>query len=206
MKLDKTVVKEISREANTHKSFEIGKAFEAHGILNILDNVRLNQMDKQEVVKDLKEDAVRQAWTVSSVGYKDKPSNDTILSVDETKTTTTTHVQPEQEISHSTAKEQHLQVSSPKESTIELINNKTSTEGIDQLRRGQIEVKKEVTSVIKEGLKKLDVTHKQVLTEEDKAKRQRLQKSLQNLKPQLSSHKHYSAAPCTPVLFHEVTC
>ena len=211
MKLDKTVVKEISREANTHKSFEIGKALEAHGILNILDNVRLNQMDKQEVVKDLKEDAVRQAWTVSSVGYKGKPSNDTVLSVDETKTTTTatttittTYVQPEQEISHSTAKEQHLHVSSPKESTIDLINNTISSERIDQLSRDEIEVKKELNSAVNEGLKKPDVRHKQVLTEEEKAKRQRLQKSLQNLKPQLSSHKHHSAAPCTPVLFHEV--
>jgi len=169
-------------------------------------------MDKQEVVKDLKEDAVRQAWTVSSVGYKDKPSNDIIPSVDETKTTTTTtttttmHVQPEQEISHPTAKEQHLHMLSPKESTTELINNKTSTERTDQLSRDEIKVKKQLNSAVNEGLKKPDIRHQHVLTEEEKAKRQRLQKSLQNLKPQLSSHKHHSAAPCTPVLFQEVPC
>jgi len=163
-------------------------------------------MDKQEVVKDLKEDAVRQAWTVSSVGYKDKPSNDIIPSVDETKTTTTTHMQPEQEISHPTAKEQHWHVLSPKESTIELINNKMSTEKTDQLSYDEIEVKKQLNSAVNEELKKPDIRHKHVLTEEEKAKRQRLQKSLQNLKPQLSSHKHHLAAPCTPVLFHEVTC
>ena len=209
MKLDKTVVKDIPREVNSHKNFEIGKALEAHGISKILDNVKLNQMNKQEVVKDLKEDAVRRAWTVSSVGYKEKPSNDIILSEDETKatsTSTTTHAPSEQEICQSTAKEQHLDVSLPKESATEVLNNKISTERTDQLSSGEIEVKKESTSVVNESLKKPGVRHKQVLSEEEKAKRQRLQKSLQNLKPQLSSHKRHSAAPCTPVLFHEVTC
>ena len=55
-------------------------------------------------------------------------------------------------------------------------------------------------------IKKNNVKHKQVLTDEERARRQRLHKSLQNLKPQLSSHKHHPVAPCTPVLFHEVTC
>lgn len=203
VKLDKTVVEDISREVNTHKSFEIAKALETHS----LDNVRLNQKNEQEVVKDLREVPVRQAWTASSVGYKDKPSNDTICSVGETKTTTTTtHAPPQQEISNSTAKQQRSQVSSPKKSTIELINNKISTEKTDQLSSVDIEIKKDLNSAVNEGLKKPGVRHKLVFTEEEKAKRQRLQKSLQNLKPQLSSHKHHSAAPCTPVLFHEVTC
>ena len=173
-------------------------------ISNILDNVRLKQKNEQEVLKDLGEVPVRQAWRASSVGYKDKSSNDTIVSVGEAKTTTT-HAPPEQEICHSTTKER-LHVSSPKESAAELINNKISTERTDQLSSVDVHVKKELNSAVNEGLKKPGVRHKHVLTEEEKAKRQRLQKSLQNLKPQLSSHKRHSAAPCTPVLFHEVTC
>ena len=178
---------------------------EVRSISNIVDNVRLNQKNEQEVLKDLREIPVRQAWTASSVGYKDKPSNDTILSVGETKTTIT-HAQPEQEICHSTAKEQRLHVSSPKESATELINNKISTERTVQLSSVNIQVKKDLNSAVNEGLKKPSVRQKNVLTEEEKAKRQRLQKSLQNLKPQLSSHKRHPAAPSTPVLFHEVTC
>jgi len=135
---------------NTHKSFEIAKALETHS----LDNVRLNQKNEQEVVKDLREVPVRQAWTASSVGYKDKPSNDTIPSVGETKTTTTTHAPPQQEISNSTAKQQRSQVSSPKKSTIELINNKISTEKTDQLSSVDIEIKKDLNSAVNEGLKK----------------------------------------------------
>lgn len=173
---------------------------------NVLDDARLNQKNEQEVLKELREVPVRQAWRASSVGYKDKSSNDVILSVAETKTTTaTTHAQPEQDICHSTAKEQLLHVSSPKESATELINNKISTERTDQLSSVDVQVKKELNSTINEGLKKPGVRQKNVLTEEEKGKRQRLQKSLQNLKPQLSSHKRHSAAPCTPVLFHEVT-
>lgn len=203
LKFDKTVVQDIPREENTYKVIETGKALEVRSISNILDNVRPNQKNEQEVVKDLREVPVRQAWTTSSVGYKDKSSNDTILSVGETKTTTR-HAPPEQEICHSTAKEQRLHVSSPKESATELINDKISTERTDQLSSVDVQVKKELNSAVNEGLKKPDVRHKQVLTEEEKAKRQRLQKSLQNLKPQLSSRKRHSAAPCTPVLFHEV--
>ena len=65
-------------------------------------------------------------------------------------------------------------------------------------------VRKDLSSSRTQELKKASVTHKQVLTEEDKAKRQRLLRSLQNLKPQRSSHGHHPAAPLTPVLFHEV--
>lgn len=202
--MDKTVVQNISREVNTHKGIEIGKTLEVHGTLTKLDSIRLNQKSEYEVMKDLREDPVRQAWTASSVGYKDKPSNDTILCPDETKKIT--HASPEQEICHSTAKEQNLLMSSPKESDIETVHSKISTERTDHLSNVDIEVKKELTSVVNARLKKTGVRHKQMLTEEEKAKRQRLQKSLQNLKPQLSSHKHHSAAPCTPVLFHEVTC
>ena len=155
-------------------------------------------------MKDLREVPVRQAWTASSVDYKDKPSNDNILLSDVTKTTT--HAPLEQEISHSTAKEQNLHLSSPEKSAIETIKNKITPERTDQLSSVNIEVKKELTSVVNEGLKKTGARQKHVLTEEERAKRQRLQKSLQNLKPQRSSHKHHSAAPCTPVLFHEVTC
>ena len=206
VKLDKTVVQDIPREENTHKGIENGKTLEVCSISNILDNVRLNEKTEQEVLKDLREVPVRQAWTASSAGYKDKSSNDTILSLSETKTTTTTHAPPEQEICHSTAKEQRIHVSSPKESAIELINNKISTERTDQLSSVDIQVKKELNFAVNEGHKKPSVRQKHALTEEEKAKRQRLQKSLQNLKPRLSSHKRHSAAPCTAVLFHEVTC
>ena len=207
VKLDNTVVQAVPREENTHKGIETGKTIEVRSISNVLDNVRLNQKNEQEVLKDLREVPVRQAWRASSVGYKDKSSNDVILSVGETKTTTTTttHAQPEQDICHSTAKEQLLHVPSPKESATELINNKISTERTHQLSSVDVQVKKELNSAINEGPKKPGVRQKNVLTEEEKAKRQRLQKSLQNLKPQLSSHKRHSAAPCTPVLFHEVT-
>lgn len=204
--LDEAVVQDISTEENTPKVIEIGKAMEGRGISNILEDVRLNQKNEQEVLKDLREVPVRQAWTASSVGCKDKPLNDAILNpADETKTATT-QAPPEQEFCHSTVKEQTLHVPLPKESAIETINSKISTEQRDQSSRVHIEVKKELTSIVNEGLKKTSVRNKHVLTEEEKAKRQRLQKSLQNLKPQLSSHKHHPAAPCTPVLFHEVTC
>lgn len=211
VKLDNTVVQAVPREENTHKGIETGKTIEVRSIWNVLDNVRLNQKNEQEVLKELREVPMRQAWTASSVGYKDKSSNDIILSVGETKTTTTTtttRAQPEQDICHSTTKEQLLHVPSPKESATELINNKISTERTDQLSSvdaQDAQVKEELNSAINEGLKKPGVRQKNVLTEEEKAKRQRLQKSLQNLKPQLSSHKRHSAAPCTPVLFHEVT-
>lgn len=206
MKLDETVVQDISTEKNTPKVIEIGKAMERRGISNVLEDVQLNQKNEQEVVRDLREVSVRQAWTASSVGCKDKPLNDTIFSpADETKTATT-QAPPEQAWCDSTVKDQTLHVPLPKESVIETINSKISTEQRDQLSRVDIEVKKELTSVVNEGLKKTGVRNKHVLTEEEKAKRQRLQKSLQNLKPQLSSHKHHPAAPCTPVLFHEVTC
>lgn len=208
VKLDKTVVQAVPREENTHKGIQTGKTTEVRSISNVLDNVRFNQKNEQEVLKELREVPMRQAWTASSVGYKDKSSNDVILSVAETKTTTTTHAQPEQDICHSTTKEQLLHVPSPKESATELINNKISTERTDQLSSvdaQDAQVKEELNSAINEGLKKPGVRQKNVLTEEEKAKSQRLQKSLQNLKPQLSSHKRHSAAPCTPVLFHEVT-
>ena len=55
-----------------------------------------------------------------------------------------------------------------------------------------------------EKIKRSNVKLKHVLSEEERAKRQRLQRSLQNLKPQLSSNGHLPAADVTPVLFQEV--
>lgn len=201
-KVDEKVVQEpVSSKVDTH--IEIGKTLVGHETSTSLDNVQLNLKNEHKVVKDKREDTVRPAWTVPSVSHKDKPLKDDVL-LDEKKTMTDTS--QEQEIRHCTAKEQNLHVPSPKKSDSDSINNKISPGRTDLLRNVDSEVKKDLISKVNDGLKKSGVKHKPVLTEEEKAKRQRLQKSLQNLKPQLSSHKHHPVAPCTPILFHEVTC
>lgn len=154
------------------------------------------------MINDKTKDTVKEAWTVSSVSHKDKTSKDSVLPPVEGKTIAETS--PKQEINHSTAKEQMVQVPSPKKSDNKTINNKISPDKADLLSNVESEAKKDLISAVNNKHKKADVKHKPVLTEEEKAKRQRLQKSLQNLKPQLSSHKHHPAAPCTPILFHEV--
>ena len=154
------------------------------------------------MVQDKTKDTVKQAWKVPSVSQNDKTSKDGVLLQVEGKTIAETS--PKQEICHSTAKEQIVHVPSPKKSDNKTFNNKISSDKEDLLSNVDSEVKKDLISAVDNRHKKADVKQKPVLTEEEKAKRQRLQKSLQNLKPQLSSHKHHPAAPCTPILFHEV--
>lgn len=156
---------------------------------------------KYEPKADQRQDNVKQAWTIPSVSHKDKLSKDNVLR-DEKKIMT--DMSPEQKICHSTAKEHSLHVTSPKKSDSETINNKISPGRTDLSSNVDTPVKKDLISPLNDGHKKTSVKLKQVLTEEERAKRQRLQKSLQNLKPQLSSHKHHPAAPYTPILFHEV--
>ena len=84
------------------------------------------------------------------------------------------------------------------------VDSKVSPSQRNDLRTINDIVRKDLSSSRTQELKKANVTHKQVLTEEEKSKRQRLLRSLQNLKPQRSSHGHHPAAPVTPVLFHEV--
>ena len=84
------------------------------------------------------------------------------------------------------------------------VDSKVSPSHRNDLRTINDIVRKDLSSSKTHELRKANVTHKQVLTEEEKSKRQRLLRSLQNLKPQRSSHGHHPAAPLTPVLFHEV--
>ena len=84
------------------------------------------------------------------------------------------------------------------------VDSKVSPSQRNDLRTINDIVRKDLSSSKTQELKKANVTHKQVLTEEEKSKRQRLLRSLQNLKPQRSSHGRHPAAPLTPVLFHEV--
>ena len=197
-KFNKTVVGEqILTKVDTREGIDTGKTLVGRGTSTNLHNVELNIKDEHKVAKNESEGAVKQAWVVSAVSPKDKPYKDSVIQ-DEKKT-------PEQEIiCRSTAKNQNLP--SPKKVDSEAVNSKISPGRRDHVSSVDSEVKTDLISSKNDEVKRTSVKHKQVLTEEEKAKRQRLQRSLQNLKPQLSSHNHHPAAPCTPILFHEVTC
>ena len=163
---------------------KIGETIVGHGTLH-------------EVTKDQRTDTVKEAMVVTSRGDTDRLAKDGVSAVEDKNVTV---MSPEQD--------QNL--TSPKKRDNEMINNKMSSPGKrDLLSSVDKEVKKDVQRVISgvnSELKKSSVKHKHVLTDEERATRQRLHKSLQNLKPQLSSHKHHPVAPCTPVIFHEVIC
>ena len=164
-----------------------------HGTLTNLHDVKRNLTNKIEVTKDQRTDAVKEA----SHGDTDRLAKDGVSAVENKNVTVT-------------SPEQDQNLPSPKKRDSEMINNKMSSPGKrDLLSSVDNEVKKDVQRVISgvnSELKKSSVKHKHVLTDEERATRQRLHKSLQNLKPQLSSHKHHPVATCTPVIFHEVIC
>lgn len=97
-----------------------------------------------------------------------------------------------------------LSCSSPVMDDSKAVYNEMSLGEREGLRATDYRDRNGLISPKDEKIKRSNVKLKHVLSEEERAKRQRLQRSLQNLKPQLSSNGHLPAAVVTPVLFQEV--
>lgn len=191
-RLHEKVVQPVVSKDIVSGSVEIEKSMVGRGTSAKLDNAGVSLKKTQGVLKGEKVQGTKQAWVAKShIGTDEKPHQE-ISILDKTV--------PQKDLSQA----QEKALSSPVKGEIKTVNSKVSPSKRDDLSSIDNRVKKDLISPRNE-IKKTSVKHKQVLTEEEKAKRQRLQRSLQNLKPQVSSHGYHPAAPLTPVLFHEVS-
>lgn len=93
--------------------------------------------------------------------------------------------------------------SSPVMSEMKTISNEISPSKREDLKSADYDDRNGLISPKNDKIKRSTAKLKQAFSEEEKAKRQRLQRILQNLKPQFSSHGHHPVARVTPILFHE---
>lgn len=178
-------VQPISDKRTVHVAVENEKKVQELGTSRKSENVEINLKD--EVVQGTK-----QAWLDKSDLKNDKLHVDNAILDKKAPKNDLVHVEE--------------QTPSPftKSENKSTVDSKVSPSQRNDLTTINDIVRKDLSSSRTQELKKANVTHKQVLTEEEKSKRQRLLRSLQNLKPPRSSHGHHPAAPLTPVLFHEV--
>ena len=186
-------VQPISDKRTGHVAVENEKKVPDIGTSQKSENVEINLPKTRAVLKDDKVHGAKQAWVDKSDLRDDKLHvGNAILD----------KKAPKNDLVHFEGQSLPPFTKSENKSTVD---SKVSPSQRDDLRTVNDIVRKDLSSSRTQELKKANVSHKQVLTEEEKAKRQRLLRSLQNLKPHRSSHGRHATAPSTPVLFHEVT-
>ena len=182
----------VVNKENVHGVTEIEQKVAGRGTSTKLENEQLSLTKTHEVLKAERMHAIKQAWVDESpVSREEKPHQDN--SILEKKMTKKDY-----------SPAQVKTPPSPIKSEPTTLNSKIAPSKRENLSSVDSRGKNDLVSPRNDVVKKASVKRKQVLTEEEKAKRQRLHRSLQNLKPQLSSHGHHPAAPVTPVIFHEV--
>lgn len=155
----------------------------------------LNVKKANEILEAERIFETKQAWTGTSLASKEANLflNDSVVAKKETQRDLyCAEVKPP------------LLCSSPVMGDSKAICNEMSLRKRKDLRGTDYSERNGLISPKNEKIKRSNAKLKQVLSEEERAKRQRLQRSLQNLKPQLSSNGHLPVAPVTPVLFQEV--
>lgn len=187
MSNEKVTDEPISQQVNCSEQ-RSGQTAIKRGTLITMQDEKLDLINKAEMSTGQRTYTVKHALGAASQVDTDRLANDGVF------------------IGDDTTPEKDYNLSSPEERDSAILREMSSPIKRDLLQSIQNEVKKDLSSAVGTEIKKNNVKHKQVLTDEERARRQRLHKSLQNLKPQLSSHKHHPVAPCTSVLFHEVTC
>ena len=181
-----------SDKRTVHVAVENEKKVPELGSSQKSENVEINLPKTRGVSKDEIVHGTKQAWVDKSDHKNDELHEDNAILDKKALKNDLVHV------------EEQTPPSFTKNENRSTVDRKVSPSQRNDLRTINDIVRKDLSSSRTQELKKANVTHKQVLTEEEKSKRQRLLRSLQNLKPQRSSHGHHPAAPVTPVLFHEV--
>ena len=182
-RLHEVPLQPISNKGNVNGGVRFEKMSPGHG----------TSTKTQGALKDERVHATKQAWVAKSHVSNDK--------------------KPQQEsdiLDEKVPKTDMLQAQEQTFPSPTIVENKTMDVKITPSQRDDLpsidnKVNKYLSSSRNQEVKKTSLKQKQVLKEDEKAKRQRLHRSLQNLKPQMSSHGHHPAASSTPVLFHEVT-
>ena len=188
---EKGVYPVVNKES-FHGGTKVGQKVVGRGTSTKLDNEQPSLVKTHEVLKVERIHVVKQAWVDElPVGKKEKPHQDN--SILEKKAARKDH-----------SAEEVKTPPSPTKCEPKTLNSKIAPSKRENLSSAESSGKNNVISPRNDVVKKASAKRKQVLTEEEKAKRQRLQRSLQNLKPQLSSHGHHPGAPFTPIIFHEV--
>ena len=182
----------VVNKENVHRGTEIEQKVAGRGTSTKLDKEQPSLMKTHEVLKAERKHDVKQAWVEElPVNKEEKAHQDN--SIPEKKGTKKDY-----------SPTQVKTPPSPTKTEPKTLNNKIAPSKRENLSSVDSRGKNDLVSPRNDVVKKASVKRKQVLTEEEKAKRQRLQRSLKNLKPELSSHGHHPAAPVTPVIFHEV--
>lgn len=191
-RLHEKVVQPVVVKEDTRGGMETGKGMVESGTSTRPNNPQLSMRNNHEVLKAERIHVSRQAWVDEPpVSKEEKPQlGNSIIRKNETK--------------RDNSPAQVKTPPSPPKGDAITVNGVIAPSKRNDLSSVNSQFKNDLISPRNEEIKKTIVKQRQVLNEEEKAKRQRLQSSLQNLKPQLSSRGHHPAAPATPVLFHEV--